>query len=238
MDPNRVNGKSCVRVYLGLRTQPESQASLAGPSIEIETFRRVPLRLNSGTLNLHGDTDVTDAFTRVREVLLSLCDPWSRDHLQFIERYFSFIEKQCERHRERLSRMLEPFGSVYDYRDYRFSAWFPMPLACISMPGAAADTERPVRTDFLFWSGSEFIAVELCGHTSRSRRRDGELQLLQNAGLRVVDIPVSALRTDHSALFISSFPNTFSEFWADQPFPSGPLAPSASRFALGAAARS
>lgn len=232
MNLTEMSNHCYVHVHFGLRAQPQTRASLAGPSIKIDTTRRAPLRLNSGSLNLRGNADVSDAFTRIGEVLVSLCDPWSRNHLLFIERYFSFIEEQCERNRLHLERILESFGSLYDYRDYRFSAWLPLPLSCILMPGAATDADTPVRTDFLFWSGSEFIAVELCGHTSRSRRRTGELQSLRNAGLRVLEIPVSALQTDHSAIFTSSFPDLFSEFWTDQPFPSGPLTLSASRFAF------
>lgn len=238
MEKNSTSDRPAViPVFYGVRTQPSSRELLAGPCIHVDPACDKPLRLNHGGLDLHGKTDSSDAFARVKEVLTSHCDPWSRNLLLFIDRYFAFIEDQCERNRPLLEGILAPFGTVYAYRDFRFSAWLPLPLACISMETEIKDAPALVRTDFLFWSGAGFVAVELCSHTSRSRKRDAELQQLQAAGVRIVEINIDTLRTDHSAIFRSAFPSAFSEFWAGQLFPSGSMGPNASRFALDAARR-
>lgn len=232
-DPTGSNGL-LASVFVGLRTQPASWGSFTTPVVRIDRSHDAPLRLNSGAIDLHGKSDAPDSFSRIKNLLVALCDPWSRTHLLFIERYFSFIEDQCEHHRGELNRILEPFGSVYDYRDYRFSAWLPLPLACLSPPAILEGIEAPVRMDFLFWSGSDFIAVELCGHASRSRRRDTELRQLRDRGVRLVEAPIDILRGDSETFFVSTFPRTFSEFWLNQPFPSGPRIASSFRFSLDA----
>ncbi|MGN6461325.1 MAG: hypothetical protein ACTHLY_08950 [Pseudolabrys sp.] len=221
-----------VSVVIGLKAAPGSRDDLAGPVVQIEPASRKPLRLNNGRLNLHGKTDAADAFSRIKEYLLTICGPWSRQHHLFIDTYFAFIDEQCERHRAELNDILAPFGSVYSYRDFRFSAWLPLPLAVVDS-STPPQPEQPLpRADFLFWSGTEFIAVELCGHTSRSNKRIRELDQLRQAGVRIVDTHLSQLRADHGAQFIAAFPSDFSRFWAGERFPSGPLKPENARFVL------
>jgi len=215
-------------VVIGLTAAPRSRDDIAGPTVRIEPSSRKPLRLNNAGLNLHGKTDATDASARIREYLLALCGPWSRQHHAFLDAYFTFIDAQCERHRAELDDTLAAFGSVYHYRDFRFSAWVPLPLAVANTSGE----QTLPRSDFLFWSGMEFIAVELCGHTSRSNTRARDLARLQQAGIRIVDIHLGALRADPDALFTSVFPAGFSRFWVGERFPSGPVKPGNARFVL------
>ncbi len=220
-------------VTIGLTIAPRSQSDVSGPIVRIEPSSRAPLRLNNAALDLHGKTDATDAFSRIKEYLLTLCGPWSRHHHLFVERYFAFIDAQCERHREELTEILAPFGSVYDYRDFRFSAWLPLPLAVVTATATTQPAaDAPPRADFLFWSGTAFTVVELCGHTSRSMQRIRDREQFRQAGIEVVDLPLDALRTDPGPLFTSAFPPAFSRFWRGEPFPSGPLKPDAARFVL------
>lgn len=238
MQQDSISGRpASIPIFYGVRTQPGLQDTLTGPCIHVDPARDKPLRLNDGALDIHGKADTPDAFARIRDVLASHCDPWSRNHLLFIDRYFAFIEDQCDKNRALLEDILAPFGSVYDYRDFRFSAWLPLPLACIATGSDIAGASAPVRADFLFRSDTGFIAAELCGHTSRSRKRSAELEKLQSAGMTVIEISIDALREDLGAVFTSIFPPAFSEFWVGQPFPSGPLGPGISRFALNAALR-
>lgn len=222
-----------VSAVIGVQAASGSHDAPAGPMVRIERASGKPLRLNNGRLNLHGKTDAADAFSRIKDYLLTICGPWSRHHHVFINAYFAFVDAQCERHRTELGDILAPFGSVYSYRDFRFSAWLPLPLAVVDSSASTPPAGQPwPRADFLLWSGTEFIAVELCGHTSRSNKRIREREQLQQAGVRIVDIHLSQLRTDPGALFVSAFPPGFSHFWAGERFPSGPLKPENARFVL------
>jgi len=220
-----------VSVTIGLTTAPRSPSDVSGPVVRIEPASRAPLRLNNAALDLHGKTAAADAFSRIKEYLLTLCGPWSRHHHLFVARYFAFVDAQCELHRAELTEILAPFGSVYSYRDFRFSAWLPLPLAVVTAT-AATQPDAPPRADFLFWSGTAFIAVELCGHTSRSMQRIRDREQFRQAGIEVVDVSLDALRADPGALLTSAFPPAFSRFWSGEPFPSGPVKPDAARFVL------
>lgn len=200
----------------------------------IDPARRVPLRLNSGQLEFRdepGAQAVRDAIGQtlyIRDLLKSYCDTFQKTPKLFLDRYFEFVLRQLEKHRPELEGLLAPYGAVYDYRHWAFSAWLPLPQAHIDLrprPAAAPPaSDDLLRADFALWSGDRFIIIETGGGMASAKRR-AALERARAAGTVVVAAPPDRLAADAEAFFPDVFSPAFARFWDGQRYPSGPFKP-------------
>lgn len=202
------------------------------PHAIVTPKERKALRLNDGCYDFSGQAapidgpGAPDSLDLLRSRIENLCDLWARPARAFVSQYFEWIASQVERHRIELERLLEPFGGLYGYRDWIYSAPAPLPWAWLHAPGRRGDSpcaETFVPVDFAFWVGGGAVAVFVTGSessTARSRERMGRLR---DAGVMMVDIPGELVRSRPEGYLGDRLPAQFMRFWEGEKFPSGPF---------------
>jgi hypothetical protein len=171
----------------------------------------------------------TDPLSLLQTRIADLCGLWGKPARRWVSCYFEFISAQVELHRELLTRRLEGFGGLYNYRDWIYSALAPLPRAWIPIsPGEAPTPATLLPADFAFWSGKSMVAVFLtglgtptAGHRERTRR-------LRASGTQVVEFSAESMKPGDPNSLSALLPACFERFWEGEPFPSGPFR--ASRF--------
>jgi hypothetical protein len=202
--------------------------------VAIDSARRCPLRLNSGTLEFRDEPGARavrgaiDQAFYIRDLLKSYCDPFQRTPKLFLDRYFEFVLRQIETHGTELEATLARFGAIYDPRHWAFSAWLPLPQAHLELrPAPLATPPAPedlLRADFAFWSGERFIIVETTGGMP-SAKRAAALDRARAAGMIILGSIHDRLVEDADGFFADAFPPDFAHFWDGQRYPSGPFMP-------------
>jgi hypothetical protein len=157
------------------------------------------------------------------------CDPWRRNQHRFLECYFDFVARHVENHRDELTRRLDPFAGLFQYRDWVYSALMPLPRAHIHAPdsGEPFGPESLVPVDFAFWTGSAAIVVEMPGKTTRSPITGRRHDRLRRSGAKIVELTDDMLEPANTAEFEDALPAGLHRFWHDIALPAGPLKPAA-----------
>ncbi len=207
------------RLPAGWLSRGESgEIACAVPHAIVDTGSREPLRLNGGQYEFA--TPPTPA--EMGEPLAQLdflkrdmqrrCDMWNKRQKRFLDRYFAFVADQVENNRDSLLRKITPFGSLYRYGDWMFSAPRPLPRAHLHAAGM-------IGVDFAFWTGRGFLAIELVGSETRGPGDETRHERLREAGIAVLEMPAMLDAQGFAALL----PASFHRFWEGQALPRGPF---------------
>jgi hypothetical protein len=165
-----------------------------------------PLRLNSepappeAVASLTGDHPARVVASKAW--LEGLCGDYAPLRRRFVAAYFEFIAQQIEAHRPELAERVKPFDGLYAPEDFLWSALRPLPR------GWAPHGERLLPADFLFWDGTQVIAIEVA-------TRDTERQMaLLAAGMTAYRVEPAAFDRLGEIL-----PAHFLNFWEGQRLP-------------------
>ena len=128
-------------------------------------------------------------------------------------------------HRPELESRLSAFGSLYDFRDWIYSAPAPLPRAWIPVAGAEQDSLAPesfIACDFALWTGEEIVAVRVAGTETVTPERLEGAERLRSAGVRIHDVPAVVLAGGGPDALRDLLPAELLRFWEGERYPSGP----------------
>ena len=166
-----------------------------------------------------------DLFDLCRERLINRSSPFSKLIRLFLERYLDFVSARLEAHKSELGA--DTAGDeIFNYRDWIFSAWLPLPQAQILLP-PAFQAGRPsfAELDIAFSLAGQLIGVTVESASTPIKSRQKKLDYLgeNHPQLSLVKIPKDRL---HSEDFPEDlFPRPFIEYWHGFSLPLGPCPP-------------
>jgi hypothetical protein len=199
------------------------------PHVILDPAARLPLRLNSGGMEfgepppLPQMPEISDQLAYLLTHFQLYCTVWDKFPRAFLARYIGFIHDQVMDHREELTRSLAPFGDLYRFDEWTFSALRPLPRAHLWIP--KFDGGRMFRVDFAFWTGAEIVAIELRGSETETKSDARREEILTQNGVRVVQISHDLLTEARARDYAARLPAEFHRFWETEPLPSGPFRP-------------
>ena len=200
----------------------------------IDPARKAPLRLNGGQYEFHEPPNmrllptVFDQLAYLETHFFALCGTWSKFQRLFITRYFDFIVQRIEEECEPLSEAIEDFGNLYQYQDWAFSAFRPLPQAYIYAPKDKAIDSLPVAGDFIpsdiaFWTGTNMLVLYLSDPQTTDPFQSRRLERIRNAGIDVIEITPAVLEDKDSTAFRDLLPELMQNFWRGELAPSRPF---------------
>lgn len=152
----------------------------------------------------------------LRDHLKALCGLWEKLPRLFLDAYFRDIGACIRRSRRTIEVLAAAHGGLFQPEDWCYAALCPLPQARLP---TAPDT----RIDFAFWTGAEVHAVSIKGSGSPSRaERDGRARL-QEAGVRVTEIPGTDLARVAAGGLLALLPAELADFWKGVSLPSSPF---------------
>ncbi len=195
------------------------------PFVAVDPRAGTSLRLNDNQYaipeapDLRAMTDATAQLEFLCGHLKHFCDLWDRAPKLFLDRYFEFVAGKVAQNEAYLSNLLEPFGSLFSYRDWALSAPRPLPRAQLAV---AEDWYCAV--DFAFWLGDRVAAVLLVGSGTRTKKDRDRCISLEAADMEIVELSVDALVKEGSSYLASGvLPREFDSFWEGELMPSSPF---------------
>ena len=170
-------------------------------------------------------TSTADLFDLCRERIINRSSPFSKLIRLFLERYLEFVGARLEAHKSELGAGTAD-DEIFDYRDWIFSAWLPLPQAQILLPPAfGADRPSFAEFDIAFSLPGHLIGVAIDGASTpiKSRQRKVDYLVENHPELSLVQVPRNRLRDE--AFPIDLFPKSVARFWQGLPMPHGPCPP-------------
>ena len=169
--------------------------------------------------DLRAMTDAAVQSDFLRDHLKHYCDLWARPPKLFLDCYFEFAAKRVEQNETHLTKLLDPFGTLFSYRDWALSAPRPLPRAQL----AAAEGSYAA-VDFAFWLGDRVFAVLLVGSETPTNKKRDRCNALEAAGIEIVELSVNLLAREGSGYLASGvLPKEFDAFWEGDLIPSSPF---------------
>lgn len=166
-------------------------------------------------------------FQLCQEKIILRTSQFSNPIRKYIEQYLNFISDQLEVHKIELKAEIGE-DEIYDYMDWIFSAWLPLPHAQILLPPEfSGDNSSFAEVDVAYWTGGKLICVMISSTNTPIRSQQTKLDYL------IENYPQFCLvkfDKDHllSKKFpINLFPPSFSKFWNNLSLPHGPCSPDA-----------
>ena len=166
-----------------------------------------------------------DLFDLCHERLINRSSPFSKLIRLFLERYMEFVRAQLEAHKSELGADTAD-DEIFDYRDWIFSAWLPLPQAQILLPPAfGADRPSFAEFDIAFSLAGHLIGVTIDGASTPIKSRQKKLDYLveNHPQLSLVQIPKNRLQNEEFP--IDLFPVAVAHFWQGLSLPHGPCPP-------------
>jgi hypothetical protein len=168
---------------------------------------------------------IGDLFDLCRERLINRSSPFSKLIRLFLERYLEFVGAQLESRKSELGADLAD-DEIFNYRDWIFSAWLPLPQAQILLP-PAFDAGRPsfAELDIAFSLAGQLIGVtiESASTPIKSRQRKIDYLVENHSQLSLVQVPKNRLQGEDFPKDL--FPESLAHFWQGLSLPLGPCPP-------------
>ena len=188
------------------------------------------LRINGGALDLPPPAPTeaeAPTAARVAAQLKQLCGGWNGAAGRFVDRYFTFLDRQIDRHRAELDERLAPFDGLFRVEDFIHSAPLPLPRAFLFAPVTPSSSENAepadfMKVDFAWWLGDRMVAVLLAPSPLTpltARRRD---ERLTTAGIGLAHCTTADLEAPELGWFDETLGPGGSRFWEGEPLPSAP----------------
>ena len=175
---------------------------------------------------------VFDQLAFIETHLFTLCGTWSKFQRLFITRYFGFIVQRVEKEREQLSKAIEAFGNLYEYLDWAFSAFRPLPQAYVyapkdkapnTVPSAVPEADDFVPVDMMFWTGQNILALDLSDPDTADPFQTRRLERVKQAGIDILAITPTVLEDKNDNTFRDALPESMQNFWQGELAPSRPF---------------
>lgn len=194
--------------------------SASAPGLRLST----PGWIDFSPLQMLDAASTADLFHLCRERLINRSSPFSRPIRLFLERYLDFVKSQLERHRSELTGADEQ-DEIFDYRDWIFSAWLPLPQAQIMLPPAFDPGRREfAELDIAFWAAGRLIGVLIEGGATPIRSKRRKLDYLVETHPHVTLLRIPRDRLESGGFPEDLFPQPFALYWQGLPLPHGPCA--------------
>jgi hypothetical protein len=221
-----------VRAMRGSRGKAQVEAPF--PCILVHRGEGKPLRLYEAAvaLFLRGKpASQDDPLASIRDQLKSLCDPWHRPAWEFVDEYLAAIEGFVARYAGAILAQSIGGGTLYEARDWIFSAPCPLPRAHLHAPAEGAEPDAQwVKVDFAFWNGGNFVAVDFSGARFLPRAAQERRARLLHAAVDLIEATPRD-ETSWEAFLARLLPPSRRAFWSGETIPMGPF-PSAALDAL------
>ena len=117
-------------------------------------------------------------FQLCREKIIHRTSQFSYLIRMYIEQYLNFMRDQLEVHKLELGAEIGEY-EIYDYKDWIFSAWLPLPHAQILLPPAFSG-EHPcfAEIDLAYWAEGKLIGVIIGGTNTPVKSQQRKLDFL------------------------------------------------------------
>jgi len=166
-----------------------------------------------------------DLFDLCRERLINRSSPFSKLIRLFLERYLDFAGAQIAAHKSELGADTTD-DEIFNYRDWIFSAWLPLPQAQILLPpGFGADRPSFAELDIAFSLPGQLIGVMIESGSTPLKSRQRKLDYLaeNHPQFSLVRVPRTELQNE--AFPEDLFARSFAQFWQGLTLPHGPCPP-------------
>ena len=143
----------------------------------------------------------------------------------YIEQYLNFMSDKLEVHKLELGAKIDE-DEIYDYKDWIFSSWLPLPHAQILLPPVFADNSPNfAEIDIAFWVDGKLIGVMIDGANTPIKSRQCKLDFLaeNHPQFSIVNFGKDHLQGD--TFPTNLFPASFFNFWENLSLPHGPCPP-------------
>ncbi len=181
-----------------------------------------PLRLSTMTWDFPERPDLIELAERqarldfLRDHLKALCGLWEKLPRLFLDAYFRDIVHSIRQNRSAIEVLAAAHGGLFDPADWSFAALCPLPRACLT-------TAPRTRIDFAFWTGTALHAVFIKGLNSLTRGGREDRAHLQQAGIRITEIPGAELEYAAPGDLLPRLPSELTDFWQGVSLPSSPF---------------
>lgn len=181
----------------------------------------------------------TDALFQIcRQRVIYRTSPFARPVRSFLGRYFDFVVRQTESHRDQLEAAA-PHQEVFGYSDWNFSAWLPLSQAQVLLP-MVDNAEKPsfAELDIGFWLSGQLVGVMIEGNNTPIKSKREKQDFLQDSHPQaiIIRVPKERLFDAESGFPEDLFPEDFGKFWAGLSLPQGPYQQHALLHNLGSSA--
>ena len=189
------------------------------PVVHIDTKKANPYRIGEflDRFQYSGEHTPEAHLQAVEEYILQWCDPRSTFEVLFLKTYFNWLRQKMPPGQSKIH--LVP----YNNKNWVYVALFPIPQAHLYVTDPLRDKysftpERMVKVDFAFWTGKNFVAVEIDGSSHvGSEKHVWKDRWLQRAGVQVIHILNDEIREFGTKTVSSLFPIEISKFWEGFP---------------------
>lgn len=191
------------------------------PVVHIEKRLAKPYRIgsycNRDDVNLQGNTleEYIDSLCRH---IKNYCDSRSGFESKFVDVYFSYLKGYFLGPG---SIPMRPSGSDFPGELRIFSAPMIIPQAHLYVTDTLRDSgtfvpERMVKVDFAFWTGTNFVAVEVDGSSHVGNEKHvWKDRWLQRAGVQVIHVLNDEINQFGTKIISSLLPNSIGYYWTD-----------------------
>lgn len=208
----------------------EGRRGVANPSFTVRPNETPALRLNSD----HGlrfppeqlaqlPTN-DDKLNYLRHEIVGALDLFAPHQRAFLDRYFEFITDRCQEAASELEKRLAWSGGLFEAGDFVFSALWPLPNAEVIVSGEAGGKSLGAY-EFAFWDGCRVIGVTLTSRPARPGDAGASPVKPEANGIMPVTIVAGDLAREPGPFATPRFPETFLDFWRNEPFPGSPFRP-------------
>ena len=192
------------------------------------------LRLNSkGWININSQVLskvrlTNDLFETCRKRLLQNIDNFSINLNKFLSAYMDFVTELIEINEHEIKNNIQG-KEFYNYKDFVFSSWLPLPNSRILLPSNFNEKNTNdlyfAHLDIAFWVNGEIIGVNIGSKAPGIKSKHETLEFLKTnyPGIKIINLETSELTQGNFP--IEKFPKKFGKFWQNVYAPQGPDAP-------------
>ena len=170
-------------------------------------------------------TSTESLFQICQDRILRQTDQFSGLIRLFLNSYFEFLYSNLKK----FQNQLEPKkgkSEIFNYKDWIFSAWLPLPQASILLPPDYSQGNPSfAEIDIAFWTQERLIVVIIDNANTQiaSKKRKLDFLIEKHPNLSLVTFPKEILRQEKFPIRL--FPNSFVYFWRNLSLPQGPCIP-------------
>jgi hypothetical protein len=163
----------------------------------------------------------------VKESLLTSCNYDSDFEKRFLELYFKWIVERCSPKEWQCRRPRSELTKPNDDPWWFIEALLPLPQAHLYVHDPLSGQFQPApktmfKVDFAFWTGKQFIAIELDGKSHiGDEKHVTKDRMLQRAGVHVIHILNKELMEYGTKVMDALLPDPVSHFWRIVDKPNG-----------------
>lgn len=188
------------------------------PAVHIDTRKGNPYRIGEflDGFQYNGQNTHEEHLQAVEDYILQWCDARSDFEALFLKTYFDWLKG--------ILRVID-FKPVslhtppHDDKNWVYTALFPIPQAHLYVTDPLRDKysfapERMVKVDFAFWTGKNFVAIEIDGSSHIGNEKHvWKDRWLQRSGVQVIHILNDEVKEFGKKIVDALLPKEIANFW-------------------------